>query len=402
MKSQHQIGPGEIVSGVLQVAVAVLSVLVLRKRSKRPVPAQQASASYMTASAIGYDNAFDNDQARRQLQEAARKEAAKKKSDEVASLRKESNLKALFHIAISAAREWSAHRAASKGAALSLYTLFSLAPMLVLVVTIAGLFFGEDTVRDALLRQMSGLMGEQGGEAVGTILGGARKEDAGLMAGLISAALVLISATSAFSELKDSLDELWEVPPSKESGIWAFIRQRVLSFGLILVIALMLLISLAVSTALAAMDSIWPGGEGSPLKIISVTISHLVSFAIVTGLFAVIFKYLPATTIAWKDVFVGALITAVLFIIGKALIGIYVASADISSAYGAAGSVVILITWVYYSAQIFFYGSLFTHEYAMKLGSRADATDSESIPNSSTPPGTDRAQLVRPGVSARP
>lgn len=401
MKTQHQIDPGEVVSGVLQVAVAVLSVLVLRKRSKRPMRVQQASASYMTAPAVEYDSAFDNEQAQRQLQEAARKEAARKKSDEVASLRKESKPKALFHIAISAAREWSAHRAASKGAALSLYTLFSLAPMLVLVVTIAGFFFGEDTVRDALLQQMSGLMGEQGGEAVRTILAGTQHEDAGLMAGLISAALVLISATSAFSELKDSLDELWEVPPSKQSGIWAFIRQRVLSFGLILVIALMLLISLAVSTALAAMDSIWPGGEGSPLKMISVTISHLVSFAIVTGLFAVIFKYLPATTIAWKDVIVGALITAVLFIIGKTLIGIYVASADISSSYGAAGSVVILITWVYYSAQIFFYGSLFTHEYAMKLGSRADATDSESIPNSSTPPGTERAQLGTKRASAR-
>ena len=395
MKTQHQVGPGEIVSGVLQVAVAVLSVLALRRRSKRSVHTQQASVSYAIAPAIGDGNAFDNEQAQRQLQETARQEAARKKSAEVDSLRKESKPKALFHIAISAAKEWSAHRAASKGAALSLYTLFSLAPMLVLVVTIAGLFFGEDTVRNALLQQMSGLMGEQGGEAVRTILSGAQNEDAGLMAGLISAGLVLISATSAFSELKDSLDELWEVPPSKESGIWSFIRQRVLSFGLILVIALMLLISLAVSTALAAMDSIWPGGEGSPLKVVSVTISHLVSFAIVTGLFAVIFKYLPATKIAWKDVLVGALITAVLFIIGKTLIGMYVASADISSAYGAAGSVVILITWVYYSAQIFFYGSLFTHEYAMKLGSRSNATDSESIPNSSTQPGAERARLVR-------
>jgi membrane protein len=314
-------------------------------------------------------------------------EAARKKSEEVASLRQESKPKALFHIVISAAKEWMAHRAASKGAALALYTLFSLAPMLVLVVTIAGLFFGEDTVRNQLLQQMSGMMGEQGGEGVRTILAGAKHENTGFMAGLISAGLVLISATSAFAELKDSLDELWEVPPSKKSGIWAFLRERILSFGLILVIALMLLISLAVSTALAAMDSIWPGGEGSPLKVVSVVISFLVSFAIVTGLFAMIFKYLPATKIAWKDVLVGALITAVLFIAGKTLIGLYVAHANVSSAYGAAGSVVILILWVYYSAQIFFYGSLFTHEYAMKLGSRADASDRESIPNSSKEAG---------------
>ena len=396
MKTQHHNDPGEFLSGVLQVAVAVLSVLALRGRSRRaPRVRQQANVSYATAPAAGYDTAFDSEQAQRQLQEIARQEAARKKKVEVDTLRRESKPKALFHIAISAAKEWVAHRAASKGAALALYTLFSLAPMLVLVVTIAGFFFGEETVRNALLQQMSGLMGAQGGEAVGTILGGAQRENAGLLAGLISAALVLVSATTAFSELKDSLDELWEVPPSKESGVWAFIRQRVLSFGLILVIALMLLISLAVSTALAAMDSVWPGGEGSPLKLVSVTISHLVSFGIVTGLFAVIFKYLPGTQIAWKDVLIGALITAVLFIIGKTLIGIYVASADISSAYGAAGSVVILITWVFYSAQIFFYGSLFTHEYALKLGSRANATDSESLPNSSTPPGTERAELVR-------
>jgi len=406
MKQDH-IDPGEFVSGLLQVTVAVLSLLALRGRNKRtaqrparhaPEQPQQVSASYATAAmpASGFDNgALDHEQAQRLLQETARREAARKKKEEVDTLREESRPKALFHVAISAAKEWVAHRAASKGAALALYTLFSLAPMLVLVVTIAGLFFGEETVRDALLQQMSGLMGEQGGDAVRTILSGAEQENKGLLAGLISAALVLISATTAFGELKDSLDELWEVPPSKESGIWSFIRQRVLSFGLILVIALMLLISLAVSTALSAMDSIWPGGEGSPLKVISMVLSHLVSFGIVTGLFAVIFKYLPGTEIAWKDVIIGALITAVLFIIGKTLIGIYVASADISSAYGAAGSVVILITWVFYSAQIFFYGSLFTHEYALKLGSRANATDGESLPNSSTPPGVERGELVR-------
>lgn len=368
MKTSRYIDQGAAPPGTLQLATALLSFLVVLVRgSKHPPRPQQLPQQQIIA-----------DNPRGQLADAARN-----KSEEVASLRQESKPKALFHIAISAAKEWVAHRAASKGAALALYTLFSLAPMLVLVVTIAGLFFGEDVVRNQLLQQMSGLMGEQGGEAVRTILAGAKHEDAGFMAGLISAGLVLVSATSAFAELKDSLDELWEVPPSKESGLWSVIRQRVLSFGLILVIALMLLISLAISTALAAMDSIWPGGEDSPLKLVSVVVSHLVSFGIVTALFAVIFKYLPATRIAWKDVIVGALITAALFIIGKTAIGIYVAHADIGSAYGAAGSVVIMILWVYYSAQIFFYGSLFTHEYAMKLGSRADATDSESIPNSS-------------------
>lgn len=373
MKTSHYIDQDMAPPGRLQLAAALLSfIVVLTRGTKTSSKPQQLPIEEKPRQPLA--------------------DAAQKKSQEVASLRQEAKPKALFHIAVSATKEWMAHRAASKGAALALYTLFSLAPMLLLVVTIAGFFFGEDTVRNQLLQQMSGMMGQQGGDAVRTILAGAKHQNSGLMAGLISAGLVLVSATSAFAELKDSLDELWEVPPSKKSGIWGFMRERVLSFGLILVIALMLLISLAVSTALAAMDSIWPGGEGSPLKVLSLVISHLVSFAIVTALFAVIFKYLPGTKIAWKDVLVGALITAALFIVGKALIGVYVANANVSSAYGAAGSVVILILWVYYSAQIFFYGSLFTHEYALKLGSRADASDKESIPNSSTETG--RANLV--------
>ena len=279
--------------------------------------------------------------------------------------------KRLWQIALSAAREWSAHRAGSKGAALALYMLFSLAPMLILIVTIAGFFFGDDVVRESLVQQMSGLMGEEGADAIKTMLAGGQSEDNWWVAGLISAVLVLVSATSAFSELKDSLDELWEVPPSTESGIWSVIRQRFLSFGLILVLALMLLATLGVSAALTAIGSLWGDGDGSLFHLLALALSNVFSFAVLTGLFAVIYKYLPAVKIAWKDVLVGALLTAVLFMIGKFAIGTYIGQADISSSYGAAGSVVVLITWIYYSAQIFFYGSLFTHEYAMKVGSRA-------------------------------
>jgi membrane protein len=372
----------QTVSFVLRLAAVLVSLAEVWRSfktmvSRKPPARPQVSALTLTAGA-GAGAQLKGERPRPALEEAARK-----KAHEVASLQRESRAKALFHVAISAAKEWLAHRAASKGAALALYTLFSLAPMLLLVVMIAGTFFGEDTIREMLLQQLAGLMGEQAGEGVRTILAGAQRDNGGLLAGIVSAALVLISATSAFAELKGSLDELWDVKPSNQSGVMVFLRERVLSFGLILVIVLMLLISLVVSTALEAMESIWPGGEGSPLKVASVALSHLVSFGIVTGLFAVIFKYLPAAKIAWRDVFVGSLITAILFYVGKAAIGIYVANADISSGYGAAGSVVILITWVYYSAQIFFYGALFTHEYAIKLGSLALATDRESIPNSS-------------------
>lgn len=284
--------------------------------------------------------------------------------------------KAMWRLAVSAAKEWSAHRAASKGAALALYTLFSLAPMLVLIVTIAGFFLGDDVVRASLVEQMSGLMGDEGADAIKTMLGGGKSDDSGWIAGLISAVLVLVSATSAFAELKDSLDELWEVPASTESGLWSIIRQRFLSFGLILVLVLMLLASLGVSAALAALGNLWgDSGEDSPYRIVSLILTNIASFAVLVGLFAAIFKYLPAVKIAWRDVLVGAVLTALLFSLGKFAIGTYIGHADISSSYGAAGSIVILITWIFYSAQIFFYGSLFTHEYALTRGSRAKPAD---------------------------
>jgi membrane protein len=347
-------------------------------RSAAALPTALPTTRRQAQVELGTDKLHD-DYADKSPEHAAGKTDSKKagKADtakkEEPDLRKESRPKALFHIMISAAKEWSSHRAASKGAALALYTLFSLAPMLVLVVTIAGFFFGEDTVREQLFAQMSGLMGPQGADAIKTILAGAKHEDSGAIAGLISAALVLISATTAFAELKESLDELWEVPKKESSGLWSLVRERFLSFGLVLVLALMALTSLAVSTALAAMGNVFGGGaEGTVLKVISTTLSYLMSFAIVAGLFAAIFKYLPDVKLSWRDVAIGALLTALLFTIGKFAIGLYVAKADISSSYGAAGSVVILITWIYYSAQIFFYGSLFTHEYATKLGSMAD------------------------------
>ncbi|MDB5728572.1 MAG: YihY/virulence factor BrkB family protein [Noviherbaspirillum sp.] len=372
MKTSHRVDKRELVPSLLLLGIAVFSSLQKRSDKKRA----KALARAPMAKPVAQPTSGTEREA--QARNAANERAAQKRdadphpAADAKDLKKESYPKALFHVAISAAKEWSAHRASSKGAALALYTLFSLAPMLVLVLTIAGFFFGEDNVRELLLEQMSGLMGAQGADAIETILAGTRRDNDGLLAGIISAALVLISATSAFAELKDSLDELWEVPPSTESGLWAMVRERFLSFGLILVLAFMLLASLAVSTALAALDGLWGGGStGTVLQAVSVVISHLVSFLIVTGLFAVIFRYLPAVKLVWKDVVIGAVITSVLFFIGKLLITTYIAKADISSSYGAAGSVVVLITWIYYSAQIFFYGSLFTHEYAMKLGSHA-------------------------------
>ena len=285
------------------------------------------------------------------------------------------SLKELGQIAIDAAKSWSVHRAASKGAALALYTLFSLAPMLVLVVAVAGLFFGVEAVRDLIMKQMSGVLGTQGSEGMKSILAGAHFESDSKFAAMISAGILLIGATSAFAELKNSLDELWEVPPSSGGGLWSLIRERFLSFGLVLVLALMLLISLAVSAALSALGDVWIGGVGNESFVwFAKIISAVVSFGIVTAMFAAIYKYLPAVRIAWGDVIVGSVITAILFVSGKFLLAWYLGKTDFSSGYGAAGSLVLLVTWIYYSAQIFFYGALFTHEHAVRSG-RATPTE---------------------------
>jgi membrane protein len=290
-------------------------------------------------------------------------------------IKQKGRLGQIWQIAMTAGKEWVNRRAASKGAALSLYTLFSLAPMLVLVVAMAGLFFGADNVRNVLVEQMQALMGAKGADAIRVILAGTQREDSTFWASIVSGVLVLVSATSAFAELKDSLDELWDNPKPETSGLWGFLRERVLSFGLVAVLALMLMISLVVSAALDVLQNLW-GGSGEGLWAFALQLlSHAVSFGIMVVLFAAIYKYLPNARLRWKDVLTGATITAVLFLLGKAAIGIYISHADIESSYGAAGSLVILITWVYYSAQIFFYGALFTHEYAMKLGSRKPAEE---------------------------
>jgi membrane protein len=284
-----------------------------------------------------------------------------------------SYLLALVQLARAAGVAWLDRRAASKGAALTLYVLFSLAPMLILLVALASLFFDEETVRTALLTELGSLIGTQGGEALKVIIAGAKQDNDSLAASIISGVIVLVTATSAFAELKESLDELWQIPPSKGSGVWIFLRERVLSFGLLMVLALMLMMSLAVNAALAAMQGGWVD-PADPGKLLQYAFGAL-SMLIVTVIFAFIYKYLPATRIAWGDVMVGSLITAVLFMAGKVVIGLYLGHGDFSSSYGAAGSIVALITWIYYSAQIFFFGALFTHEYATTLGSRRQRGD---------------------------
>lgn len=275
---------------------------------------------------------------------------------------------AMGQLAQRAGNAWLARRASSKGAALTLYVLFSLAPMLILLVALASIFFDADTVRSALLTQLGGLIGTQGGDALKAIIAGAKQNNDSMAASIISGVIVLVTATSAFAELKESLDELWGIPAATGSGILIFMKERILSVGLLLVLSLMLMISLAINAALAALQGQWIDPT-DPGKLLQYAFAAL-TMVIVTVIFAFIYKYLPGTRIAWRDVVLGSILTAVLFMIGKFAIGLYLGHGNFSDSYGAAGSIVALITWIYYSAQIFFFGALFTHEYAMTLGSR--------------------------------
>jgi membrane protein len=271
-------------------------------------------------------------------------------------------------VLVGSVKEWIDQRAASKGAAVAFYTLFSMAPILVLVIAIAGAIFGTQAAHGEIFSQLEGLVGPNGAQAIETMVASARDPEAGLMATVIATIFLVIGATTIFAELKDSLDEMWHVPKKKHSGIVGVIRARLLSFGIVLVLAFLLLISLVISAALAVVERYW-GGSWADAAIILRPFSLLLSFCVIASLFAVIYKMLPQIKLSWHDVWIGASGTAALFMFGKYLIGVYLGNSGIASSYGAAGSLVALLLWVYYSAQIFFLGAEFTRQYALWFGS---------------------------------
>ncbi|MFD2365894.1 YihY/virulence factor BrkB family protein [Pseudoduganella sp. GCM10020061] len=264
--------------------------------------------------------------------------------------------------------EWFEDRAASKGAALAFYTLFSLAPVLVLVIAIAGFFWGPEAARGELLGQLQGLVGKQGAEALQLVLQGARDKEEGKFATIVAAVLLLFGATTVFAELKDSLDEIWHVPAPKNASFWDVLRTRLLSFGIILVLGFLLMVSLVVSAALQILEN-FLAGFWKDATVLLGWLAQAVSFLVIAALFAVIYKLLPRIKLAWKDVFIGALGTAAMFTLGKYLIGLYIGNSGVANSFGAAGSLIALLLWVYYSAQIFFLGAEFARQYALQMGS---------------------------------
>src|SRR2546423_10134876 len=278
----------------------------------------------------------------------------------------------IFGLLKQTAGSWSDDRAPSMGAAISYYSLFSMAPLLVIIIAVAGLFFGADAVQGALFGQISDLMGEDAAKAVDEMLRHARQPKTGGIAAAVSVVVLLFGASTVLAELQGALDVIWRVPERvKENSLWKWLRQRLLTFSMVLAMAFLMIVSLAMSAAVSALGKWWTpmlgGWEAA---------AHVLDFAVSLGLltlaFGVIYKFLPRAHIRWHDVWIGAAVTAALFTVGKILIGLYLGKSNVASSFGMFGSVALLMVWIYYSAQIFLFGAEFTWVYANEFGSRRD------------------------------
>jgi len=279
--------------------------------------------------------------------------------------------KQVWQLLKAAFQQWNQDKASRLAAALAYYTLFSLAPLLILVIAIASLFFDSATVREQLMGQVESLIGGTSADFVRTLLDNANRPggSSGWVASIVSLLLLLLGATGVLTQLQMSLNTIWNVEARTDIGLMNLVRKRLLSLGMILVIGFLLLVSLVVSSVIAGLSSylhtMTPG-----LDSLVQILNFVVSFGITTVLFALIFKYLPDVIITWGDVWFGAATTAILFSLGKFLIGLYLGSSSFGSSYGAAGSVIILLVWIFYSAQILFFGAEVTQLYGRRFGSQ--------------------------------
>lgn len=283
------------------------------------------------------------------------------------------NRLSLIALSRQAAAAWVDDYAPSMGAALAYYTMFSIAPLLLIVISIAGLVFGADAARGQIFAELRELMGEDGAAAAQALLRSVNKPAQGVLGTIVGVVLLGIGAISVFGELQNALDRIWRAPGRAGSGgLRALIRTRLLSFGMVLGIGFLLIVSLVASAAVAALGKFWAPWFGS-WAVVAELLNLAVTFALVTVIFAMIYKIVPRVRIGWRDVWIGAAVTALLFAIGKSLIGLYLGRSSFASGFGAAGSLVVLLVWMYYSAQIFLLGAEFTRVYAHTLGSLCDA-----------------------------
>jgi membrane protein len=269
-----------------------------------------------------------------------------------------------------AAWDWFDDSAPTLGAAVAYYTVFSLAPLFIIAVAIAGLVFGREAAQGQIFDQLRVLIGDTSAAAMQDVVQSANSKPAtGVLATIVGFVALIIGASGVFAQLQASLNAIWRVEPKPGRGLWGLVQDRVLSFGFILVVGFLLLISL-ILTAMIAFIGQWFGAFLPGVETLIQILNAILSLTIITLLFAMIFKFLPDVKIAWRDVWIGALITAGLFTAGKEILGLYLGKSGVASSYGAAGSLIVLLLWVYYSAQIVFFGAEFTKAYANQHGSR--------------------------------
>jgi membrane protein len=293
----------------------------------------------------------------------------------------------LFSLSKSAFRNWRGDFAPSMGAALAYYTVFSIAPLLVIAIAVAGLVFGQEIAQGAMLDFARNLVGDNGAKAIEGMLTSAQRPREGLIASALGVIALLIGSTTVFAELETNLNRIWKAEAPKGSGLWHFARTRLLSFGLILAVGFLLIVSLVVTAVLAAVGKYWADWLGG-MEVVLQVVNFVVPVLVITVMFAMIYKFLPNVSIRWSDVWIGALVTSLLFSLGKFLIGIYLGKAGVASSYGAAGALVVLLVWVYYSAQIFLLGAEFTKVFAERRGSRVEKKKvaSSATPRTEDPP----------------
>jgi membrane protein len=285
------------------------------------------------------------------------------------------NPKELMHLLKDAGIAWNTDGAPSMGAAIAFYTIFSIAPLLIITMAIAGFFFGADAAQGQVYSQARSLLGEEGATALQGLVQSASRPAEGLAATIVGLFFMIFGATGVFAELQGAMDRIWQTPVKEyQAGIWYLLRRRILTFGILLAVAFLLLVSLTISAFISALQSFWIT-RSDELEMAWQAINFVVSFVIIAGLFALLFKWLPRVSVAWGDVIIGAVFTALLFNLGKFLIGLYIGKTGVVSGFGAAGSVIAMVLWVYYSAQIFLLGAEFTWLYAQRFGSRKNANE---------------------------
>lgn len=268
----------------------------------------------------------------------------------------------MWSVLTTAYSNWARHRSARLGAALAYYSVFSLGPILLIVISIAGLWFGKDAVRGSLTAQFRGLLGPDGAQAVEAMLKGASSVESGGIAAASGVVLLLIAALGVVVQLKDALNTIWDAPEPQGSGVWWYIRTYLISLAGVMALGFLLMVSLVISTVLAGIST-WAGTAGSE-ALLWEGVNFAVSLGVLTGLFGMLFKWFPDVPVRWRDVWPGALASALLFEVGKLAIAWYIGSQGLESTYGAAASLVVLLIWVYYTAQIVLFGAEISHAYA--------------------------------------